>query len=95
MDPIIRLWLYESWIADLEDKHKFMKDYTILGGSFHNPDAAKQMMQAENPSIISTDEEYEKSTQMVLDEDKLDKEMQSGHRRRRRQIRKVINKDSK
>jgi formate-dependent nitrite reductase cytochrome c552 subunit len=94
MDPMIRVWLYESWIADLQDKHQFTKDYTILGGSFHNPEAARQMIQSENPSIVSTDEEYEASTQMVLEAGKLDKEMQSAiHRRRKRQIRKVINKE--
>jgi len=92
---MLRVWLYESWIADLEDKHQFTKDYTILGGSFHNPEAAKQMIQSENPSVVSTDEEYEKSTQMILAENELDKEMQTTkHRRRKRQIRKVINKEA-
>ena len=92
----MKLWMYESWLKDYEEKHQFARDYTIFSGSFHNPEAAKQLMQEEDPDVALTDEEELASMKRVLDEGNVEgqafREVKSPHRRRRRLARKVINK---
>ena len=85
MDPMIKLWVYESWISDQEEKHRFAKDYSVLIGSFTNPEAAQQMMKDENPDVALSEEEFEESTQKVLEErEEENKAKQVGRRQRRR-----------
>ena len=75
-----KLWVYESWVADQEEKHKFARDYSILVGSFTNSEAAQEMMKADNPDVSLSDEEFEESTQKVLEE----REEKPNRRQRRR-----------
>ena len=92
-----KLWMYESWLQDDEERHKFTKDYTIFGGSFHNPEAAKQLVQEENPDMKLTNEEEQQSIDMVMAagdiEEQANKDVLSKHRRRRKKAMKVINKE--
>jgi hypothetical protein len=68
IDPVMWLWMYESWCRDVEEKNEFAKSYAILQGSFVNPDMARKMIKSENPDFESTDEDYEKlSRQMIED----------------------------
>ena len=55
MDPLLEMWLWESWCQDLNDKNEFTKAFTILGGSFVNPDMAHKMIKNENPDHMSSD----------------------------------------
>lgn len=60
--------MYQSWIQDQEDKFEFAKSHGILIGSFTNYEAAKKMLDSNNPKAYSTDEEFEQSTQKVLED---------------------------
>lgn len=60
--------MYYQWLQDLEEKHDFAKSYTILGGAFHNPEAAKKMIEQDSPGISISEEELEESSQKLLDE---------------------------
>lgn len=83
LDPVLRLWLYESWCRDLEEQNEFARSYAILQGSFTNPDLAHKMIKSENPDFETSDEDFEKiSKQMVENNRKQD----GGHRRRRKTI---------
>lgn len=85
IDPVKWLWMYRSWLEDIAEKHKFAKDYSILTGSFSNLDMAQNMISAENPDHSSSDQDFDKSTQMVLDAREPEiKEDQPLHRRHRR-----------
>jgi hypothetical protein len=66
MDPVQKVWMYENWLADQNDNAELAKNHAYLLGSFWNPEAVKQMMGDGNVHI-STDDEFEESTQMVRD----------------------------
>lgn len=85
MDPMVRLWLYESWCRDLQEKNEFARDYSILIGSFTNSEMARQMIKRENPDFESSPEDFEKSTQMVL----ADREKQTAEEKKKRRRRLV------
>lgn len=87
IDPVKWLWMYRSWLEDLVEKHKFAKDYSILTGSFSNLEMAQNMIGADNPDFQSTEEDFDKSTQMVLEarnQPDTTKNKKSLHRRKRR-----------
>ncbi len=67
----------------MAEKHKFAKDYSILTGSFSNLDMAQNMISAQNPDHQSSEEDFERSHQIVLDA-RDPQEDQPLHRRHRR-----------
>ena len=87
-NPIEYLWMYESWRQDHEDRNEFQKSFSIFLGSFFNPEAAKKMMEVSSPNHESTDEDFERSLEMVK-EDKKKKE-EAGNKKHRRQRRVII-----
>lgn len=60
--------MYQSWLQDQEDKLEFAKSHGILIGSFTNYEAAKKMLDSNNPKAFSTDEEFEQATQKVIED---------------------------
>lgn len=95
MDPLIKVWLFESWIQKRKQKLKDMKDQGILIGSFTNPEAANKMYKADNPDYISTEEDFEKSSEYVREQALKDIEMERAEslvRQTRRRKKKKIKK---
>jgi hypothetical protein len=84
LSPVKRLWMYESWCQDLEDKNEFAKSFSIFLGSFSNPEAAQKMLKKDNPDYSSTDDD--ESIKRVLDDRKKQQEQEAPKRRRRRQV---------
>jgi len=80
----MKLWMFESWYADQEEQHEFAKNYTILEGSFTNPDAAKKMLKADNPDFESDDENYENISKQMIEENKAKENKKSLLSRRRK-----------
>ncbi len=70
MDPLTRMFLYYSWMQDLEDKHEFEHNYAVLTGSFSNPQMAKKMMNSKTQTIETSDEDFDKLSQQILEEGK-------------------------
>jgi len=85
MNPIVKLWLYESWINEIESEYEKLKQLGILIGSFYNPEAAKQMAKQDNADFTTTDEEFEESMRMVR-EHPLPQQQQTNKRRKRRRV---------
>jgi len=95
IDPLLYMYMYECWACDLEEKYEFAKNHAILNGAFTNPDMARQMMNQEGTNIKLSDEEFDESTRMVLEdrERKLKAEQQRNQRKRRRHRRRVITEE--
>jgi len=85
LDPILHLWMYQSWIKDLEEKNEFARSYAILGGSFVNPDMAKQMIKHDNPDHEVSDADFEKISKEILENNEKENKL-SYHSRRRRVV---------
>ena len=88
MNPVKKLWMYESWCQDQIDRNDFAKSFSIFLGSFFNPEAAQQILSKDKPDYDSTDEDFEKSTQMILEDrkKKLNKQSKIKTRKRRRRV---------
>lgn len=84
MDPIRKQWWYESWVLGIEKDLEKWRALGILIGSFTNPEAAQKMMKRERPDYATTDEEFERSYEMV---EEAPVEQKPRKRRRRKVIR--------
>jgi len=85
MDPLMKLMYYESFVADLEEKHSFARNYAIFGGSFVNMEMAQRIISEENPDYESSENDFAESTRMVLEgREKAFKEQKQKRRRRRK-----------
>lgn len=66
LDPVIRLWMFNNWIEDQNDDVELVKNHAYLLGSFWNPEAVKKLTGEGADQYTSTDEEFEASTQLVV-----------------------------
>jgi hypothetical protein len=86
MDPVQKIWMYENWLADQNDKAELAKNHAYLLASFSHPDAVKQLLGKGNV-YESTDEEFEESTRMIKEiNSKLSAKSPEHKRRKKRRI---------
>src|SRR5690242_20690636 len=84
IDPILKLFMLHSWQRDQDRDLELRKNIAVLSGYFSNPELAQKYIKDMNPTVASTEEEFEQSTQMMLeDRAKWMKEQKNKHRRRR------------
>lgn len=84
IDHNIWLWMYYSWLEDINEKHEFSKQYAIFSGSFINPEAANKMIKSSNPDYELSEEEFDESTRRMLEENRREEQPSSLHRRKKR-----------
>lgn len=89
IDPLLRLWLYESWIHEQQLELKRDRALGILIGSFTDPDAAQKMMKRENPDFVASEEEHDEAFKQIH-ESALKDRQQKGRRNSRRRHREVV-----
>ncbi len=63
MDPVQKMWLYYQWLGDQRDDAELAKNHAYLLGSFFNPEAVREMTNANVHE--STDDELEESMRVV------------------------------
>ena len=63
MDPVLLEWSFHNWQEDQREQAELAKNTAYLLASFWNPEAVKQILQADVHQ--STDEEFEESSKMV------------------------------
>ena len=88
MDPVQKMWMYNNWIADQNDKAELAKNHAYLLASFWNPEAVKEIL-GEGNVHESTNEEYEESLRIVREQSiqLLQKEQPTRKRRKRGTLR--------
>lgn len=84
IDPLLRLWLHESWVHKQEMELKRDRALGILIGSFTDPDAAQKMIKRERPDFVSSEEEQEDVIRQIHDEALKDLGSRRERRKRRR-----------
>lgn len=67
MDPVQKMWMFYNWFGDQKDTSEVAKNHAYLVGSFYNPESVKKLLDQENGSFVSTEEEFEESSRMVLE----------------------------
>jgi len=72
INPYLKIYLYESWVYDLELEAQREKNQAILIGSFSNLEMAQKMIRDENPNIQATnlDETSKKVRESILEDNK-------------------------
>lgn len=85
MDEFNWIWMYYNWLQDKEELHKTYKDYALFIGSFSNWEMANNIHNKENPKYQSSDEDFDRATEMVVKE--IEEEESKSQNRHRRVIR--------
>lgn len=86
MDPIRKIWMYENWLADQNDKAELAKNVAYLLASFWNPEAVKQIL-GEGNIHASSDEEFEESSNMIKQiNEQNDKILNKNVKRKKRRV---------
>lgn len=63
MDPVQKIWMFQNWVEDRNEKIESDKNNAYLLASFSHPEKVKKLL--EGDTFISTDEEFEESTKLV------------------------------
>jgi len=64
MDPVQKIWMFHQWVGDQIDDAELAKNHAYLLASFDHPEEVKKLM-GDGDVHMSTDEEFEESSQMV------------------------------
>jgi hypothetical protein len=81
MDPVMKIWMYENWIADQNDKVELAKNHAYLLASFSNPEAVRNIL--EGDTFVSTDDEFEESSKMVRE---INNKLENKSKKRKRKL---------
>jgi hypothetical protein len=90
MNPLERMWLYESWVYDQELQIERMKSQAILTGGFYNPEMAQRMIKREHPDFASTDEDFDDASRFVRKQIEEEAQLTGKRKSRRRRKAKLI-----
>jgi hypothetical protein len=89
LNPVMLAWMQHSWAEDYQDSWKLLENNSYLTASFMNPEGVKEAMGKDSTTMVSSDEEFEASSQFVREmseEIEKEKARQSPHKRKRKKI---------
>lgn len=82
MDPLHRHFMFESWIEDRRERQEEAKTLALLIGAFIDPEKAKRMANAEANTFVSDDEEFDKFSHEMLENNRRE-DLEKAHKSRR------------
>ena len=85
MDPVQKMWMYENWLEDRNEKAELAKNHAYLLASFWNPEAVKQIL-GDGNIHESNDEEFEESSNIVREFSLKSLDLQETPKRRRHRV---------
>ena len=85
LDELTRIWMYYQWTEDINEEHLKLRNQACLIGSFWNVEAAKKIMNEDENTIAVSDEDFEKATQYMIEQNRKPKK-----KRRRRKNKKIV-----
>lgn len=83
MDPVQKMWMFYSWIEERREEVDFYKNHAYLIGGFINPSMLSKIVNKDENVVSSTDEDFEKTLEMIKDSNK-DMENNASLRKRKR-----------
>lgn len=89
MDPVQKMWMFYSWLEDRKDSQESIKDHAYMIGGFTNPEMLKKLLSDDGNNISTTDEDFEKSLEMVKQSAKDTEKEASLKKRKRRKNRNI------
>lgn len=86
-DPMMKAWMFYNWLEDYSDEYKLLENQGYLIASFSHPDAVKKALGIGADQYATTDEEFERTSREILENNnKIDEEKTRPTRKRRRKI---------
>ena len=85
MDPVHKMWMFESWLQDFKEKQEESKNLGYLIGSFTNPKAVQDLMNRDKNAFISDDEEFDEVSRQIVEHNR---KQDAGKKRRKRKFNK-------
>jgi hypothetical protein len=86
MNPVLKMWMFYNWIEDQRDDTELVKNHAYLVGSFHNPEAVKKLIGNSGQQFVSTDEEFDQSTKMIMQDAAVSAAKEKGKKKRKRKL---------
>jgi hypothetical protein len=86
MDPIMKAWMFFQWLEDFNDDFKLLENQSYIIGSFVNPEAVKRMLGKDSETFEATDEDFDKFSRQILENNRMEEKETIKHRRKRRKI---------
>ena len=87
MDPVMKAWMFYSWLEDYNDEFKLLENQGYLIGSFINPEAVKRAMGKGTETHASDDVEFEDTARKIREEtERALKEAKPIRKRKKRKI---------
>jgi hypothetical protein len=84
MDPVMKAWMFYSWLEDYNDEFKLLENQGYLIGSFINPEAVKRAL-GKGAEIHASDEaEFEDTLRKIREVTVQDREKVSNTTKRKR-----------
>lgn len=84
MDPVLFMWMYHHWLKDFEEQNDLFKNYSVLIGSFTDPEKARKLIKAENPDHVTTN--FEELSQQILKINRAQDKAQELQKSRKRRV---------
>jgi hypothetical protein len=85
MDPVMKVYMFNHWLEDVNEEVELFKNHGYLIGSFTNPEAVKNILGGNSVSV--SEDEFEETSRMVAEsirKEREDKVASEVPRRRRR-----------
>jgi len=77
--------MYHQWMEDKNEENIKLRNHACLVGSFWNAEAARKIMDNDENTIAVSDEDFEKATQYMIEQNRKPKK-----KRRRRKNKKIV-----
>ena len=87
MDPLMKMWMFNSWVEDNNENVDLLKHTGYLIGSFIDPKAARDI--AENKNFVVDEQVFEDTFKEISEHNK--KALEEKPKERKRKRKKIIN----
>jgi hypothetical protein len=86
IDPVMRAWMFFSYLQDREDEREMLENQAYLIGSFTNPELVRKMLGDGAQSVSTSDEDFEKTLEMIRKSGDIQPDKDIPKRKRKRKI---------
>lgn len=84
LDPLQRHFMFEQWLEDKWEKQEHYRAQALLIGAFIDPEKVKRIHDAEANTFVSDDEEFDRVSREMLENNRREDMEKSSRKSRRR-----------
>lgn len=86
MNPFLKIWMFQHWLEDQNDKREETKNLSYSIGSFINPQAVQELVNAGDNTFATDDEAFDQLSNEIADFNRKQLEKEKPHRKRKKKI---------